>query len=333
MHPRAGRRPGGHACGSDPRGRTRESRVHGGRRARAGRAHAGARDPARHDAHAHACRGRPRHRPARLRRRHGARRRVRVRHRPRDLRFSAGGTHRQSGHRGADRGSAEAGRACHWRRAVRRSRSARPDRPRVRSRARLRRADRHAPRLHARRLEDGRRIRMRADATAPLRRSRDDRAREHAVRAAARALRRHGGKARGCRRIGHRPPVDGPVPDGPRHRSRRAARRGARASTRRRRRERVAVDEQRAEPVHALRRLLARAHGEPLREHRPARPAPRIGALSRDDHAPRGADPRHRGFRELPPARRPIASCSTAPMPCRRSPRSRRRSTCSRAGA
>ena len=53
----------------------------------------------------------------------------------------------------------------------------------------------------------------------------------------------------------------------------RAARRRARASTARSWRDLLARDQQRTQPVHAVRRLLAHPHGEPLRQHRPDRPA------------------------------------------------------------
>jgi cytosine/creatinine deaminase len=70
--------------------------------------------------------------------------------------------------------------------------------------------------------------------------------------------------------------VDRPVPDGARERGHSVPRGVAPAHLVRRARRRVlAGDQQRAEPLHAVRRLLASAHGEPLRQHRPDRLAGR----------------------------------------------------------
>ena len=82
-------------------------------------------DRPRHDARAHARRGRPRHRPHRVRRDQAARRRVPLGGGRRDLRVSAGRAHQLSGDRGADARGAWAGRPGRRRCAVHRPRSAR----------------------------------------------------------------------------------------------------------------------------------------------------------------------------------------------------------------
>ena len=78
-----------------------EEDLHGRGRSRAREGNAGELHQAWRDAHAHACRGRPRRRHARLRRRAGAGRRIQMGDRHRALRVSAGGPHQQSRHRRA----------------------------------------------------------------------------------------------------------------------------------------------------------------------------------------------------------------------------------------
>ena len=94
--------------------------VHAARARDAGRLH-----QARHDAHAHACRGRPADRAARVRGRAGAGRRIQVGDRHRALRDAAGGPHQQSGHRRADGRKPEARREGRRRSAELRHRSCR----------------------------------------------------------------------------------------------------------------------------------------------------------------------------------------------------------------
>ena len=107
---------------------------------------------------------------------------------------------------------------------------------------------------------------------APLWRPRRGRSRHQAVRAAARAVHRGRAAAGGCRRRRHGAALDRPVPDGTRARSQRPARRCAGAPAAPARRHLLARHQQRAQSVHAVRRLLARADGEPVRQHRAARP-------------------------------------------------------------
>ncbi len=78
-------------------------------------------------------------------------------------------------------------------------------------------------------------------------------------------------------RRGHRVALDRPVPDGPRPRTFDPARGDARASFDGARRELLARHQQRAQSLHAVRRLLAAPDGEPLRQHLAARPAGRHG--------------------------------------------------------
>ncbi len=79
--------------------------------------------------------------------------------------------------------------------------------------------------------------------------------------------------------------LDRPVPDGARPRPRPDARRDARPQAVAPRRELLALDEQRAEPVHAVRRLLAHAHGEPERQHLPCRRLGRHRRVLQHGHA------------------------------------------------
>ena len=81
-----------------------------------------------------------------------------------------------------------------------------------------------------------------------------------------------------CRRRRHGAAGDRPVPDGAGASPSRAARRRARASAAGAWRDLLARDQQRAQSVHAVRRLLAHPHGEPLCQYRAARPQRRACA-------------------------------------------------------
>ena len=118
-------------------------------------------------------------------------------------------------------------------------------------------------------------LRLRADRELQVGRARRHRPRHQALDRAARSpgqvRQAHGGR----RRRPHRAALDRPLPDGPAHEPQRHARRhrGAQASASRR--QLLAVHQQRAQSVHAVRRLLAGAHGQPLRQHLPGRRAAR----------------------------------------------------------
>ena len=71
----------------------------------------------------------------------------------------------------------------------------------------------------------------------------------------------------GCRRGADRAALDRPLSDGPAPGSQRDARRRTLAQGAASRRQLLALDQQRAQSVHAVRRLLAGADGEPLRQY------------------------------------------------------------------
>ena len=77
----------------------------------------------------------------------------------------------------------------------------------------------------------------------------------------------------------------------------RAPRGHGRAPAARPRRQLLALVQQRAQPVHALRRLLAGAHGEPLRQRLPRGRAVGDAGLLRHDHTALGPHPRPRRLR------------------------------------
>ena len=69
------------------------------------------------------------------------------------------------------------------------------------------------------------------------------------------------------------------------------------------RRQLHAVDQQRAQPVHAVRRLLARAHGQHLCQHLPGRLRPRHARVLQHDHHALG--PAHAARRLRPAVGKP----------------------------
>ena len=76
----------------------------------------------------------------------------------------------------------------------------------------------------------------------------------------------------------------------PQARSQRHARRGAGAQAFASRRQLLAVEQQHSQPVHAVRRLLADAHGEPLCQYLPGRKAGRHARVFQHGHAAAGGD-------------------------------------------
>ena len=135
------------------------------------------------------------------------------------------------------------------------------------------------------------------------------------------------------RRCLHRAARDRPLPHGTGRRGQCAARGDGRAQAARPRRQLLALLEQRAQPVHAVRRLLAGPHGEPLRQRLPGGGALGDAGLLRHDHAALCAYPPPRRLRHRQSATRPISWCSTRPMRPKRWLRSRRLSTASSADA
>ena len=114
-------------------------------------------------------------------------------------------------------------------------------------------------------------LRLRAGRALQVGRARRHRPRHQALDRAARSpgqvRQAHGRRRRGA----HRAALDRPLPDGPAHDAQRHARRHRGAQAAAPRRQLLALDQQRAQPVHAVRRLLAGAHGQHLRQHLPGR--------------------------------------------------------------
>ena len=181
------------------------------------------------------------------------------------------------------------------------------DRPRLRRRHRLPSRFRHQPRGH-----DGRRG-LPAYRSVRLWRPRRDRPCQQAFGAARRAPRRRRRPARRRRGRGDRAAVDRSLLDGRRARPRHRARRRAGPPPGRGRRQLRAFDQQHAQPVHAVRRRLDAAHGQPLRQHRPRRHAPRHGRMPAHGHRPAGhADARRDyGIRVGNPADIVVLDCAT----------------------
>ena len=114
-------------------------------------------------------------------------------------------------------------------------------------------------------------LRLRADRALQVGRPRRHRPRHQAVGGPARAPRQVRQAHGRCRRRPHRAALDRPLPDGPAHDAQRHARRDRGAQAAAPRRQLLALHQQRAQPVHAVRRLLAGAHGQHLRQHLPGR--------------------------------------------------------------
>ena len=174
--------------------------------------------------------------------------------------------------------------------------------------------------------------RLRADRALRLWRTGRDRPCDQARQRRAGRL-RGGGEAHGRRRRRlDRAALDRPLSHGPQQRHEPDARRDPGAPPASLGRQLLALDQQRAQSLHALRRLLARPHGQSLRQHLPGRRAaghPRM--LQHDHHAlrqARCASP----TTGLPSASRPISWCSIAPSRRARWPSWCPRSTASSAG-
>ena len=93
----------------------------------------------------------------------------------------------------------------------------------------------------------------------------------------------------------------------------------------------LALDQQRAQPVHAVRRLLADPHGEPLRQHLPGRRARRRPRMLQHDHRALGQAHAAATTTASRSARRRTCWCSTARTPRPRSRSWSRRCTASSA--
>ena len=153
------------------------------------------------------------------------------------------------------------------------------------------------------------------------------------------------GEAAGrCRRGADRAALDRSLSDGPpsHARSQRHARRGAGAQAAAPRRQLLALEQQHPQSVHAVRRLLADAHGQPLRQHLSGRETGRHARVLQHGHAAPGAAdaarrlwgcgrqigrPRRARLRRArkwrSPSSRPCSTpSSAAARPCRASPRS-----------
>ena len=180
----------------------------------------------------------------------------------RGVRVPAGGADQQSALGRAAGGGAEARREGDRRGAELRSGSCRADPSRVRSGARVRCGHRHASRFRQFAGRDGHPSGLRADREIPARRARGGRAYVQAVHHAARRSARAGAADRRCRRGGDRAAGDRAVHDGTRPGIQRAARRGGREPAGGAWGELLAVHQQCAEPVHAVRRRVAAADGQ-----------------------------------------------------------------------
>ena len=157
------------------------------------------------------------------------------------------------------------------RRALYRQQPARPDRPHLRHRPRVRHRHRHAPRFRADAGRSRPALRLRAGRALQVGRARRHRPRHQAVDRSARSLGQVRQAHGRCRRGAHGAALDRPLPDGPAHDAQRDARRDRGAQAAASRRQLHALDQQRAQPLHAVRRLLAGAHGQHLRQHLPGR--------------------------------------------------------------
>ena len=310
------RRPGG----GDRRGRQAEEAVHGRGRLRQRQGHAGEGDPQRHDAHAHAAGGRSRHRPARARRRAAADRGVQVGDRPGDLHLPAGGPAQQSRHRRAD-GRRRSRAAARWSAPRPTPTAARTARSTASSRSPASSTSTSTCISISRRRRRSRPpLRLRAGRALQVGRARRHRPRHQAVDRSARSLRQvrqaHGRR----RRRPHGAALDRPLPDGPAHDAQRHARRDRGAQAAAPRRQLHALDQQRAEPLHAVRRLLAGAHGQHLRQHLPGRLRPRHARVLQHDHDALGQAHEPRRLRPRRSASPPTWRSSTPRAPSRPSP-------------
>ena len=203
--------------------------------------------------------------------------------------------------------------------------------PHVRPGARVRCGYRHASRFRQFAGRDGHPPGVRADREIRARRARGGRPYVQAVHHADRRSSRAGAADRRCRRGGDRAAGDRAVHDGPRPGIQRAPRRGGREPAGRARRELLAVHQQRAEPVHAVRRRVAAADGESAGQCLPDRPgAPAARVLRHADRAVGAADEPD-GLRHQRSAIPRISWCWTRRRPSRRWRRSAIRWRCSSA--
>ena len=275
----------------------RQAQLHGRGRHRARSGHDREVHRPRRHPHAHPCRGRSQGRAARARRRQGADRPLPLGDRPRNLRHAAGGPDQQSRHRRADGRSPQGGRHRGRCSAQLRHRPARPDPPRLRDGARIRRRHRHASRQ--RRLGRGARYPagLRSHREVRLGRARRHRARLQARLHAPAGHGQGGAPAGRCRRGPHGADGDRPLSRRPPHRPQRAAQRGRPQPAGRARRGLLRRLQQHPQSLHAVRRRPAAAPGQHAGDRHPARQRRRGARHLGHDHDPGGEADAPEGLR------------------------------------